>query len=499
MTTNHADEETPLLSHESPNFRTPVPWRQLSILLFLQLAEPLSSQVIYPFAPQLIRELGVTHGDEAKVGFYVGLIESLFFVTQAFTVLHWSRMSDRIGRKPVILCGLLGLSASMYSFGLSRTFLGLILSRCLNGALNGNIGVMKSMMAEMTDSSNISQAYAWVPISWSTGCTLAPLIGGSLSHPAERFPRPFGRSKFLREYPYFLPCGISATFALLAWFVTYFFLKETLAVKTPLALPNWLRPRKERTTPDQDARIADDASASSDSSQRPSTTKQAGKSSTGPLPLRALLTKPVLTATASYAALALVDIAYRAIQPLFLSTPLELGGLGWPPARIGRLLATWGVLNGLFTACFFSRIHNRWGTKTIFIWGIASAIPVFALFPLINCAARRAGAGGGVLVNALTLLQVVVSMGLSLSYGSIFIFISSSAPSRQSLGAVNGLSQVIVSIMRAVGPAAANSLFSISITSTYFGGQLVYVILVASTGLALLVSTMLPRRTTMPS
>ncbi|KAF4604463.1 hypothetical protein EYR40_003237 [Pleurotus pulmonarius] len=499
MTANRADEETPLLRNESQNFRTPVPWRQLSILLFLQLAEPLSSQVIYPFAPQLIRELGVTHGDEAKVGYYVGLIESLFFVTQAVTVLHWSRMSDRIGRKPVILCGLLGLSASMYSFGLSRTFLGLILSRCLNGALNGNIGVMKSMMAEMTDSSNISQAYAWVPISWSTGCTLAPLIGGSLSHPAERFPRLFGRSKILLEYPYFLPCAISGTFALIAWLVTYFFLKETLAVKTPLALPKWLRRRKARASPAQDAQIPDSASTSSASSSSTPPTKQPAKPSSGPLPLRALLTKPVLTATASYSALALVDIAYRAIQPLFLSTPIALGGLGWPPSTIGRLLATWGILNGLFTACFFARIHNRWGTKTIFIWGMSSAIPVFALFPVINCAARRAGEGDGAVVLALTLLQVVISMGLSLSYGAIFIFISSSAPNRQSLGAVNGLSQVIVSIMRAIGPAAANSLFSVSMTSRFLGGQLVYVSLIASTVLALLIATLLPRRTTMPS
>ncbi|KDQ31600.1 hypothetical protein PLEOSDRAFT_1102560 [Pleurotus ostreatus PC15] len=83
-------------------------------------------------------------------------------------------------------------------------------------------------------------------------------------------------------------------------------------------------------------------------------------------------------------------------------------------------------------------------------------------------------------VLGLTLLQVVVSMGLSLSYAqshpacAIFIFVSSSPPNRQSLGAMNGLSQVIVSIMRAIGPAAANSLFSISITSKYLGGQLVY-------------------------
>jgi hypothetical protein len=64
---------------------------QFTILLILQLSEPLTSQVIHPFAPQvrdisnifhssepissqLIRDLGVTHGDETKVGYYVGIL-----------------------------------------------------------------------------------------------------------------------------------------------------------------------------------------------------------------------------------------------------------------------------------------------------------------------------------------------------------------------------------------------------------------------------------------
>jgi len=51
---------------------------------------------------------------------------SLFFATQACTILHWSRLSDYIGRKPVILTGLFGLALSMYCFALSKTFWGLV-------------------------------------------------------------------------------------------------------------------------------------------------------------------------------------------------------------------------------------------------------------------------------------------------------------------------------------------------------------------------------------
>jgi MFS family permease len=119
------DEETPLLGKRS---RTPLPWFQLFIVLFLQMAEPLTSQVLYPFGPQLMRDIGITHGDESKVGHYVGLMQSLFFFSQALTVLHWSSISDRIGRKPVILFGLAGLSLTMYGFGLSTTFTWLVLT-----------------------------------------------------------------------------------------------------------------------------------------------------------------------------------------------------------------------------------------------------------------------------------------------------------------------------------------------------------------------------------
>jgi MFS family permease len=54
--------------------------------------------------------------------------------------LQWSRLSDHIGRKKVIMNGLLGIALSMYSFGLQKTFWGVVVARSLNGALNGNIG-----------------------------------------------------------------------------------------------------------------------------------------------------------------------------------------------------------------------------------------------------------------------------------------------------------------------------------------------------------------------
>ena len=479
------DEETPLLEHEREQprkARTPLPWRQFSIILFLQLAEPLTSQVISPFAPQLIRDIGITHGDESKVGHYVGLMHSLFFATQALTVLHWSRVSDHVGRKPVILTGLFGLSLSMYCFGLSKTFVGLVMSRALNGALNGNIGVIKSMMVEITDETSLPQAYAYMPIAWSTGGTLGPLIGGALSRPADRFPNVFGTWEFFKEHPYFLACAVPATFSALAWVVTFLFLKETVPTQWSLSR---LFKRKEK-----EVKAALASPTGSAETLAPSETP-AKDEAIKPLPLRQLLVPRVIIAAGNYAALSLVDIAFRAIQPLFFATPIELGGLGLDPPRIGTILAVYGIVNGLTQIFFFADLNDRLGTKTLYTISIASGVPLMITFPIINAMVRVQGLSAGVWI--MIGVQVMLSVLLNLAYASIFIFIAAASPNRASLGATNGMAQMVVSIMRAIGPASSTSTFSFSIRE-HQDGWLAYCFLMVLVVIALVGTTFLPRR-----
>ena len=102
------------------------------------------------------------------------------------TVMYWSRLSDIIGRKPILLLGTAALAVSMVSFGLSKTFWGLVVSRCIFKALESNagvsclhiinypdgivyLGVIKSVVGEITDSSNSADAFALLYSSWSVG------------------------------------------------------------------------------------------------------------------------------------------------------------------------------------------------------------------------------------------------------------------------------------------------------------------------------------------
>ena len=220
----------------------------------------------------------------------------------------------------------------------------------------------------------------------------------------------------------------------------------------------------------------------------------------------------------------------RALQPIFLSTPVELGGLGLDPPVIGTIMSFFGILNGIFTVFFFARMTDYFGAKGVFLMGMSAAVPCFSLFPLISFLARnsieRTG-GLGMEVWVTVGIQVALSVLICLCYGTsalgvqidslfislpppltrasagrlyisgaVFIFIAAAAPNRASLGATNGVAQLSVSIVRAVGPALVSSAYSLSIDKEhhYMGGWLVYYMTVALSLCAIWAGCLLPKQ-----
>ncbi|TDL19281.1 member of major facilitator superfamily multidrug-resistance, DHA1 sub-family [Rickenella mellea] len=480
------DEESPLLrpAHDAPAKETPLPWKQYSIVLFLQVAEPLTFHVVSPFLPQLVRELGVTGGDDKKLGYYVGLVHSAFFATETLTVLHWSRASDYIGRKPVVATGLFGVSLAMYIFGLSKTFWALLISRCLAGGLTGNVGVMKSVMAELTDSTNVARAFAYSPIAWSTGATLGPLVGGVFSHPAENFPRVFGGSEFLKTYPYFLPCAIAGTATLIAGVITVLFFKET----NPTCVTFWSLVKREKSPPILAARHKTDSSGNVIISEN----ILDGVHNDEPLPLRSLLTPRVIAAAGNYAILSWIEISFRAIQIMFWAMPTAIGGLGMSPRAIGTWLALVGLSNGVFQGLFFADIHKKVGTRTLYLCGLSSFFPMFALFPITGTVVKVYGIGWVVWV--LVGMQLTLSLFFTVCFGCVFIYLTAASPNKRSLGGTNGIAQTLVSITRCIGPASATSLFSLSLEHGYLGGVLVYYVMILLSMVAFAGGLYLPKK-----
>lgn len=460
------NERTALLDagQQDQKKATPLPKLQIGILLLALLVEPIASQSIYPYINQLVSELDITGGDERKVGYYAGLIESLFFATQALTILQWSRTSDRIGRKPVLLLGIFGLSLSMLCFGLSRTLSGLILSRCVTGALNGNIGVMKSMMGELTDSTNMAQGFSLMPVAWSLGATIGPMIGGALEHPQQHFPNIFP-GVFWSHFPYFLPSAVAAAFAVTCFLMILFFLKETL--------PRQQTQEKSMSALDGEAlNVSENVVEDS------------------PVPIRSLFVPSVLIPIVNYACIATLEITMYALQPLFYSTPVELGGLGFDPVTIGLWMGAFGIVNGVLQTIIFAPLVDKFGSKTVFRFGEMCFIPIFALFPITNNAARQYGINW--LVWFLLTCSLLLGVIMDMAFGSILMFITAAAPNKRSLGATNGLAQMTASIARAIGPGASTSMFAYSIQHKLMGGYAVYVVLVTTSVFATVIATKLP-------
>ncbi|KAI8978332.1 major facilitator superfamily domain-containing protein [Trametes punicea] len=409
------DERSPLLQENDGLGKqvkkpTPLLKGQIAILMLLCLAKPITSHCIFPFINQLIREFDITGGDEKKVGYYAGMIESIFFAVEALFVFQWSRLSDHIVRKPVLLVGVGGLWISMICFGLSKTFLGLVVSRSLVGLLNTNTGI--------TDETNIAQGFAWLPVAWSVGSTIGPLIGGQLAKPHDRWPTLFTHP-FWVKYPYFLPCAASASFSAFTFLITALFLKEfgSASLTTLHSLHRELR----RARP--------------------------------------------------------LEIAYLALQPLFFSTPIELGGLGLAPPTIGVILGTFGVLNGLFQALVLARLMDLWGPKRLFQQGLLTLVPLYLLFPLMSLYAKAHGITRA--IWALVFFQQGLLIIVDLAFGAIFMR--------------DGVAQFIASVVRAVGPGASTSLFATSLERNWLGEYGVYPILLSMTLALFFVSTPLPR------
>ncbi|KAI0951418.1 hypothetical protein AcW1_008466 [Taiwanofungus camphoratus] len=492
---------------------TPLPKLQLCVLLYVQLAEPITSTVVYPFVNQLVRTTGATGGDDRKTGYFAGLIESSFYATEAICILQWGRASDRVGRKPVLLGGLFGLTLSMIGFGLSRSYWALILSRCAEGALNGNVGVTKSMMAEITDPTNRARGFAFLPMIWSLGSTIGPLIGGVLSTPADHWPRTF-RSKFWSKFPYFLPCIVAASISISAFVMTLVGLKETLprpirqrdaatssmsnAEDTPLprlycgtavhssasasehkrtdTFSHDVMMEEEKYGFDKENSLSRSKALDHDSVAVDQANTPAHPQEPRSIGIRSILVPQVLLPILNYGFLAFTDQSIVVLQPLMYSTLISQGGLSFSSFKVGVVQGVTGVVSGVLQILTFARMHRRFGTKKLYIASFACFFLCIVAFPLMSLVAKHAGR-----VDAATWVLIVLQnaayCGTFMTWGCIFMYISDAAPDRTALGLTNGLAQTTASTVRALAPSTASSLFSVSLEKHLAGGTLVYWIL----------------------
>ncbi|KNC50024.1 major facilitator superfamily transporter [Thecamonas trahens ATCC 50062] len=212
---------------------TPLPRQEMLVLSCILLSEAMGITMLFPFLARMVMSFGVAESD-AQVAFYAGVIAASFNFSQFISAFFWGRASDARGRRAVILFGLAGNVITVILFGLSRSFWWAVAARVLSGLSNGNVGVAKSYLAEISDETNAPKAYARMGLVWGMGMVLGPAVGGSLANIDRTFPALAGRGSPFSYYPYLLPCLVAALVNVVGFIVGYKYLlsREELAART---------------------------------------------------------------------------------------------------------------------------------------------------------------------------------------------------------------------------------------------------------------------------
>lgn len=111
---------------------------QLFVTLAARIIEPISFTILFPFVNPMIESL-LPSVPASSIGAYSGALESLFSISSFLCMYQWGRLSDRVGRKPVVVNGLVGVGATLVMFGLSKSYWMAVIARALSGALCGNV------------------------------------------------------------------------------------------------------------------------------------------------------------------------------------------------------------------------------------------------------------------------------------------------------------------------------------------------------------------------
>lgn len=179
----------------------------------------------------MIEDFHITD-DASKISVYAGMVTSAFTLAEFATGVLWGRLSDKIGRKPVLLFGLIGTAISVLIFGFAPSLPVALFARALGGLLNGNIGVLQTTVAELvTVKEQQPRAYTIMPMVWCIGSIIGPMIGGALARPCVSYPDVFARGTIWDRYPYMLPNLFSAAMVFFGVIIGILFLEETHAVK----------------------------------------------------------------------------------------------------------------------------------------------------------------------------------------------------------------------------------------------------------------------------
>src|SRR5712691_6675027 len=154
---------------------------KLFTLMVTAFVDMVGLLMIIPLLPFYVKTLGGSGfdvwGQHIGIGMIIGLIVAAITVAQLLSAPMWGRFSDRVGRRPTLLIAL-GASAIAYLiFGFANSLWLLFLSRIVQGAGGGTVGVIQAYVADSTDPKDRARALGWLSATTNLGVALGPVLG----------------------------------------------------------------------------------------------------------------------------------------------------------------------------------------------------------------------------------------------------------------------------------------------------------------------------------
>ncbi|CAI7653127.1 unnamed protein product [Penicillium glandicola] len=467
----------------------PVTWSslpkkgQLAILTLARLSEPLTQTSLQAYMFYQLKSFDPSLPD-SKISAQAGILQGSFTAAQFITAVWWGRLADAewMGRKRVLLIGLLGTCLSCVGFGFSRSFATAMVFRTLGGILNSNVGVMRTLIAEIiAEKKYQSRAFLLLPMCFNVGVIIGPILGGSLADPVNSFPQFFGPGSILggkegvwwmQRWPYALPNLLSAVFIFASFLAVFLGLDETHEIARYRG--DWGRKLGKRLTrawtrrPQHYrplTRSRDDASVYTDDSVGNwSTPSSPARSRVHPRPhkkigFRQIWTRNVILTLIAQFLLAFHTSAFNSMTFVFLPAPRSPensrqglfhfgGGLGLPSSRVGLATAIIGFIGLPLQIFLYPRIQTKLGTLTSFRMFLPFSPIAYVLMPFLVILPRVPW----IVWPSFTFVVSLQVISRTFILPAAIILVNNCVTDPSILGTVHGVAQSISSGARTLGP-----------------------------------------------
>jgi DHA1 family tetracycline resistance protein-like MFS transporter len=181
----------------------------IAFILLTLFIDILGIGIIIPVLPELVQEL--IGGKESEASVYVGVIAALYALMQFLFAPIVGALSDRFGRRPIILASLFGLGIDFLIQGFAPNIWWLFLGRGLAGIMGASFTTANAYIADVSTDETRSRNFGFVGMMFGLGFTIGPALGGVLGGIDTRL-------------PFFVAAGL----ALVNWLYGYFVLPESL-------------------------------------------------------------------------------------------------------------------------------------------------------------------------------------------------------------------------------------------------------------------------------